>query len=240
MLIIGLVLLSIKPSFGISLFLFCLLEKKYIEFIISSIIVFIIFLFCSLFLDESPFDIIFQTLLVMKNNFSIHEIYHFYDTVGIFIFLKPIFDLSIISYFSFFLFMSISILIFTYSKLKTNIETIHLSLYFLISPIVFFYNHTHSWITSFPLILLSLALFLTYNKKIFFYTFLFSSLLIIIPKLYLFSSLLMVTSKNFIDTYKQFIDIYLYIHNLLRMGSWLVLSFLIPYLWLKVKKENAA
>ena len=214
LLTIGLILLSIKPSFGIPFYLFCLLEKKYKEIIIASVVVVMIVLFCSFWLKENPFTLILQTLLTMKR-------YTYVITGGILVFLRPFLEQSTISIISLISFLLISSFIF-YIKHQMNWSTIHLSLYFIVSPIVFFYNHSPSWITTFPLILLSIALFLNKNEKVFLYIFLLLSFLIIPPKLYgIFRS-----------------DLYIYIHNFLRLGSWLALSFIIPYLWMIIENKR--
>jgi len=142
--IISLVLLCVKPTFAIPVFLYSIILRRWKIFFVSSLILTLLLLAISIQIHTSPLDIIKQ-LADTKSSFSNGY------TDGIFLFVKPFIGENIT-------FLGIAVSFFTILFLpKKQIKSPIIALFITLGlGITLFYNHVHTWISVYPILYFSL------------------------------------------------------------------------------------
>ena len=215
--VIGALILGLKPSFAIPTFIFLLIAKEWRILFYIALLYLLLLILTALQIHTNPVDILLQ-LLDTQRIFS--EQFYFYRSEGLFLFLRPWVgsQLTLIGL------ATTCLILGNYRKVLYDP---YVSLILVAScGVSLFYNQVHAWIAVYPLLILALNAYL--DDK-----------LARLPLISLVSLIIFVIAPRLSGMFSEMhMDTYLYLHNIVRFSLLWLASGLLIHLRVKQLKSN--
>ena len=203
--VFGVVILGLKPSFAMPVFIYLLFSKKW-NILFYSVLCYGVTLICtSCIIDTNPLDILLQ-IKSTQARFTINNPYKLAYTDGFFFFIKSLLGDKITA----FGVLVTSAVIFLLRRYIID----PLSALILVTAlgISLFYNHEHIWIIIYPLLIYSISR-------------LFSNKIPLLPCILLLVFILTPRMARLVSP--EYLYLYLAVHNIIRFGLLYVSAYLL-------------
>lgn len=195
--ILGMIIIGLKPSMAIPVFIYLIFTLRWKIFSLSAIIYLSILLLTANWTSTNPLDLLLQ-LKDVQSKFSNGH------TDGFFFFIKPFLGDKIIILSGL---MAIILMYLFKNKLDSPLN----GLVIVVSlGIGLFYNHVHAWIISYPMLLIALSGYKNNDKYLF-------------PVLSMLTFLIVPRMAGLFDN--DNIDMFVSIHNVIRFGLLFVTAY---------------
>ncbi len=195
--VLGVIIIGLKPSIAIPVFVYLLFTRRWKPLFLSGVIYLSILFLTAMWTSTSPVDLLLQ----LKDTQSKFSNGH---TDGFFYFIKPFIGDKITALGGV---LTIVFIFLFREKLEDPLNGLVLV---TALGIGFFYNHVHAWIISYPLLIIAISNYKDCDKSIF--PIISMLIFLLVPRL---SGLF--GNDN--------IDLYVSIHNILRFGLLFVTAY---------------